>query len=159
MNKIAEWFTPERRQAIQVFAGALAPLAILLGFGTDQVWSQGLIIFGAVLQFVSSLLSLVNLRVKDGAAIWAIIRGAVYALAAVVSPALVALGVLSPETNATILVGVSLALAALSNLVAIFTSSKQQVDALEHELIEASYVEALPPQDPSSGGYPSGRNL
>ena len=124
MNAIVKFFTPERRQAIQLFAGALAPLAILLGFGTEGIWEQGLIIFGAVLQFLSALLSLVNVR--DAVTAWAIIRGAIYALAATVSPALVLLGFYDDSTNATILLGVSLGLAALSNLLAIFIGGQQQ---------------------------------
>lgn len=127
MKTIAAWFTPERRQAIQVFAGGLAPLAILVGFGTEGVWEQVLIILGAVLQFVSSLLSLVNVRKGDWGAGWAIVRGAIYALAMVVSPALVLLGFYDAATNASILAGLSLALSALSNLVAIFTSKSQEV--------------------------------
>lgn len=129
MNTIAAWFTPERRQSIQLFFGALAPFAILLGFGTEGVWEQSLIILGAVLQAVSSLLSLVNVR--DPHTIWAVVRGAVYALAATVSPALVLLGFYDDATNATILVGISLGLGALSNLLAIFIGKQQQIDALQ----------------------------
>ena len=123
-------FTPERRQAIQVFFGALAPLAILLGFGTEGVWEQSLIILGAVLQFISAVLSLVNVRKGDWGAGWAVIRGAIYALAATVSPALVLLGFYDDSTNATILLGLSLALGALSNLLAIFIGSRQEFEGL-----------------------------
>jgi hypothetical protein len=123
---IVHWFTPERRQAIQLFFGALAPFAILFGFGTEGIWEQALIIAGAVLQFVSSALSLINVRDVNTA--WLIVRGAVYALAATVSPALVLLGFYDAATNATILLGVSLALGALSNLLAIFTGKQQQLD-------------------------------
>jgi hypothetical protein len=130
MKGFAAWFTPDRRQAIQIFAGGLAPLAILLGLGTEGIWEQTLIIFGAVLQFISSLLSLLNVHKGDWGAAWAIVRGAVYALAMVVSPALVLLGFYDEATNATVLAAVSLALSALSNLVAVFTSKKQQLDAV-----------------------------
>lgn len=127
MKTIAAWFTPDRRQAIQLFFGALAPLAILFGFGTEGVWEQALIILGAVLQFVSSTLSLVNVRDVNTA--WRIVRGAIYALAATVSPALVLLGFYDDATNATILLAISLGLGALSNLLAIFTSKQQELDA------------------------------
>lgn len=126
MKTIAAWFTPERRQAIQLFFGALAPLAILFGFGTEGVWEQSLIITGAVMQFASGVLSLVNVR--DVATAWAVIRGAVYALAATASPALVLLGLYDEATNATILLAVSLGLGALSNLLAIFVGKQQQLD-------------------------------
>lgn len=126
--KLKAWFTPARRQAIQVFAGAVAPFAILFGFGSDGTWEQVLIIFGAALQFLSAILSLVNVK---GANVWAVLRGALYSLAATVSPALVVLGLVSVETNATILTATSLGLAALSNLVAVFTSSTQQVAAVK----------------------------
>lgn len=126
MNTLALWFTPDRRQAIQLFFGALAPLAILSGFGTEGVWEQALIITGAALQFISAALSLVNVR--DVVTAWAIVRGAVYALAATVSPALVILGLYDAETNAQILLGISLAVGALSNLLAIFAGKQQQLD-------------------------------
>lgn len=126
MKTIAAWFTPDRRQAIQLFFGALAPLAILVGFGTEGVWEQSLIILGAALQFASAVLSLVNVRdVHTG---WAVLRAAIYAAAATVSPALVILGFYDAATNATILVGLSLGLGALSNLLAILIGKQQQLD-------------------------------
>lgn len=128
MNAIKAWFTPDRRQQIQLFFGALAPLAILAGFGTEGQWEQLLIITGAVLQFVSSGLSLVNVR--DARTIWAVVRGAVYALAATVSPALVLLGVYGDETNTTILLGLSLGLGALSNLLAVFIGGRQELSGV-----------------------------
>lgn len=131
------WFTPERRQSIQVFAGSLAPLAILLGFGTEGVWEQALIILGAVLQFVSSAISLINVRdVNKG---WAVLRGAIYALAATVSPALVLLGFYDDETNAAILTGLSLALGALSNLLAIFVGKAQQLEVAREKIAVLSH--------------------
>ena len=128
MNPLVAFFTPERRQAIQVFFGALAPLAILGGFGTEGVWEQGLIILGAALQFISSALSVINLR--GAADIWKVLRGAIYTLAATASPALVLLGFYDAETNATILTAFSLGLGALSNLLAIFIGKQQQLDAV-----------------------------
>lgn len=132
MKKVAEWFTPERRQAIQVWFGSLAPLLILAGFATQEQTEQVLIIIGAILQFLASILSLVNVRVGDIAAAWAVVRGAIYGLAAVVSPALVILGVYSDDVNAQITVTISLTLSSLSSLLAIFTSGKQQLEGVEH---------------------------
>ena len=125
-TKLASWFTPERRQAIQVALGSLAPLAILFGFGTEGVWEQWLIIAGAVMQAISSLLSLVNVR--DASTAWAVARGAIYLLAATVSPALVLLGFYDEATSATILLGLSLGLGALSNLLAILIGKQQQYE-------------------------------
>lgn len=136
MNALALIFTPERRQAIQVFAGSLAPLAILLGFGTSGVWEQGLIVLGATLQFISAVLSLVNLRKGDIGAGWAIVRGAIYTLAGTVSPAFVLLGFYDEDTNAAILLSLSLGLAALSNLLAIFVSKQQQLEVLTLQLAQ-----------------------
>lgn len=123
---LAAWFTPDRRAAIQAFLGTLAPLAILLGFGTESVWEQGLILTGAALQFAAGIISLVNVR--DAATAWAIVRGAIYALAATASPALVLLGLYDEATNATILTAVSLGLSALSSLLAILIGKQQQLD-------------------------------
>jgi hypothetical protein len=75
MRRVADWFTPERRQAIQLWFGSLAPLAIMFGYGTEGMWEQWLVIGGAVLQAVSSGLSLVNVRDVNKA--WQIVRGAV----------------------------------------------------------------------------------
>lgn len=128
MKNFVAWFTPERRQAIQVALGSLAPLAILLGFGSEGAWEQWLIVAGATMQAVASFISLVNVR--DANTAWAIVRGAVYLLASTVSPALVALGYLDESTSATILLGVSLGLGALSNLLAILIGKQQQIATL-----------------------------
>lgn len=122
------WFTPERRQAIQVFAGSVAPLLIMLGFGSAGLWEQLLIILGAVLQFASSVVSLSALKRGDWGAAWTVMRGALYTLAAVASPSLVVLGLYDEQTNAALLTGLSLGLAALSNLLAIFVGKQQQLE-------------------------------
>jgi hypothetical protein len=129
MTKFKDWFTSQRRQAIQLFFGSLAPFFILFGFGTDGFWEQALIITGAGLQFISSGLSMLNL--KGAVEIWTILRGAIYTLATTVSPALVLLGFYDEDTNATILTATSLALGALSNLLAIFTAGHQEKRELE----------------------------
>lgn len=125
MHKFAAWFTTDRRQKIQVFAGSLAPLLILWGFATQGVTEQLLIILGAVLQFLTSITSLANVKRGDWSSAYDVLRTAVYGLAAVASPALVLLGLYSEATNASILTGLSLGLAAFSSLLAIFVSGKQ----------------------------------
>lgn len=130
LARLAAIFTPERRQAVQVWLGSLAPLVILLGFATQAQTEQALIILGAILQFAAAVLSLVNVRRGDLAAGWTVVRGAIYALAATVSPALVLLGLYDESVNAALLTGLSLALSSLSSLLAIFTVSKQQVPML-----------------------------
>lgn len=131
MKKFAAWFTTERRQSIQIFAASLAPLLILFGIGTEGTWEQVLILVGAGLQFVSNLLSLVNLRVGDWGKAYAVVRGAIYTLGLAAAPALVALGVISQEHADTALLGISLALATLGNLVSILTSSHQEQKELQ----------------------------
>ena len=144
LTRFKDWFTTDRRAGIQVFLGSLAPLFILVGFGTDSSWEQWLIISGATLQFVASLLSLLNLKAGDWGAGFTVLRGALYALAAVVSPALVMLGFYSAEVNATLLLGLSLALGALSNLVAILAGKQQQVERLQSDLAKP-YLPGLSP--------------
>ena len=129
MRAIDQWFTPERRQAIQVFAATLAPLLIMIGFGNDQTWEQVLILLGGVLQFFASVLSLIHLKRGDWGAAWTVIRGALYTLAAVASPSLVILGLYDETTNAAILTGLSLGLSSLSSLLAIFVGKQQQLEA------------------------------
>lgn len=128
MNAFARFFTAERRQLIQAFLVTLAPLAIMFGYGTDGTWEQVLIITGAVLGAVASLLSLLNVRVADWATQgWAIVRATVYGLGTVVSPSLVLLGFYDDATNTQILTGMSLALTALSSAIAIFANGRQQL--------------------------------
>ena len=127
MNTFVNWFTPERRQLIQAFIVTLAPVAILLGYGTEGGWEQVLIISGAVLGALASLLSLVNVRVTDWATQgWAIVRGAVYTLGTTVSPALVILGLYNDDVNTRIVTGLSIGLTALSSAIAIFANGQQQ---------------------------------
>lgn len=127
MRKFAEWFTPERRQKIQAAVVTLAPLAIMLGYGTEGQWEQWLIILGASIGAVGSLLSLLNVRITDWATQgWAIVRGTIYAFGMVVSPALLALGWINDDWNERITVGLSLALTALSSAISIFANGQQQ---------------------------------
>lgn len=128
LNKI---FTPERRQQIQVFFASLAPLLILAGFATQEQTEQYLIIIGAVLQFLASVLSLVNVRKGDWGAGWAILRGSIYGLVAVVSPTLVFFGLYDASTNAALLAGISLGLSSFSSLLSIFIGKSQQLDKVE----------------------------
>lgn len=123
---VAAWFTPDRRQYIQILFGSGAAIAVAFGFGSQGAWEQILIITAAALQFFSSLLSLVNVR--DVQKVWAVVRAAVYTLGMAVAPALVILGWIDQETSTTILLGVSLGLTFLSNALAVFVGKKQQYD-------------------------------
>lgn len=130
MNALARFFTPKRRQLIQAFLVTLAPLAIMFGYGTTGTWEQVLIITGATLGAIASLLNLVNVRVSDWATQgWAIVRGVIYTLGTVVSPALVVLGFYGEDVNTQIITGLSLGLTALSSAIAIFASGEQQLIA------------------------------
>lgn len=132
MRSFALFFTPERRQLIQAFLVTLAPLAIMFGYGTEGTWEQVLIITGAVIGAVASLLNLLNVRISDWATQgWAIVRGTVYTLGTVVSPALVLLGFYGDDVNTQILTGLSIGLTALSSAIAIFANGKQQVVTLQ----------------------------
>jgi len=111
-SRLAAWFTPERRQAIQVWFGSLAPLVILAGLASQDQVEQGLIIVGAILQFAASALSVVNANWRDAVGV---LRGAIYALAATVAPALVLLGVFSEDFSTTLLTALSLGLFTVSN--------------------------------------------
>lgn len=160
MEKLNAIFTPERRQQIQLFFGSLAPLLILAGFATEAEAQLYLIIAGAVLQFVAAILSLVNVRKGDFGAGWAIVRGAIYALAAVVSPALVLLGVFDESTNAALLTGLSLGLSSLSALLSIFIGKSQELVAVEQAAVAQGVIlpsKTPPPPAPPTGDlHPSG---
>lgn len=140
MNKLAEIFTPERRQQIQLWLGSFAPLLILGGFATQAQTENALIIAGAIMQFFAALLSLVNVRKGDWGAGWAIVRGAIYTLAAVVSPTLVFFGLYDDQTNAALLTGISLALSSLSALLSIFIGKSEQLEALKNPTYNGTLV-------------------
>ena len=142
LQKIQAWFSAQRRQAIQLFLGSLAPLAVLSGFATEGQTGQALVIAGAVLLFAASVLSLANVKRGDWGVAWAIVRGAIYTLAATVSPALVLLGVYGEEQNKALMLALSLSLSALSSLTAVFAGGQQQVQSLEGA-IEASYLPGI----------------
>lgn len=131
MEKFNQVFTPERRQQIQLFFGSLAPLLILAGFATQAQTEQWLIITGAVLQFVAAVLSLINVRKGDWGAGWAVVRAAIYSLAATVSPALVLLGYYTEQTNAALMTGLSLGLSSLSALLSVFIGKSQELQKVE----------------------------
>ena len=127
IRKLAAWFTPVRRQLIQGLFGALAPLIIWAGFATQTQAEQWLIIVGAVLQFVASLLSLINLR--GLLSIWKVLRGALYTLGMAVAPTLTVLGYTTAEQSAQLLVGISLVLSVVSSVVAIIVGQAQALEA------------------------------
>ena len=130
MRKFRDWFSPETRQKIQAFVVTLAPIAIMLGYGTEGTWEQWLIILGAGVGALGSLLSLGNIKITDWSTQgWAIVRGVLYGLGAVVAPALVALGYINEDTNAKILTGLSLGITALSSAISIFVNGQQQKTA------------------------------
>ena len=132
MNKLAEVFNADRRQQIQLFLVSIAPFLILGGFANEGQVQQVLIITAAVLQFLGAVLSLINVRKGDWGAGWAVVRGAIYSLAATVSPALVLLGLYDQETNAALLTGISLALTGLSSGLAIFIGKSQQLEEFKN---------------------------
>ena len=146
MNRIIEAFTLERRQAIQVFLGSLVPILVLTGYATQTEAEQYLILSGAAIQFVASLLSVINLR---GAwTIWLAIRAAIYTAGATVAPALTVLGYVSDAQASQIATAVSLGLSALSSLLAIFVSGAQQTEKVRTDLdasLRAIRVEKVDP--------------
>ena len=132
MKKFAEVFDADRRQKIQLFLVSITPFLILGGFANEGQVQQGLIISAAVLQFLGAILSLVNVRKGDWSTGWMIVRAAIYALAATVSPALVLLGLYDQETSATLLTGISLALTGLSSGLSIFVGKSQQLEEFKN---------------------------
>lgn len=136
MNALVNWFTPQRRQLIQLFFASLAPVLIGLGYATQAQTEQYLILTGAGLQFVASLVSLINLRGLLN--IWTVLRGAIYLAGTTAAPALVVLGVIDEATSSIVLVGISLGLSSLSSLLAIFVSKDQAAEAELVEIWEAN---------------------
>lgn len=128
MKKLASWFTLERRQDIQLLLGSLAPVLIFLGLATEAQAEQWQIVGTALVQFVASTLSLVNVR--GGWQVWTVLRGAVYTLGATLAPALTVLGLIDESQQGMILTGLSLTLSVLSSLLAVIVSGRQETEAV-----------------------------
>ncbi|WP_295012016.1 hypothetical protein [uncultured Microbacterium sp.] len=120
MNKLRDWFTDGRRVAIQGFLATLGVLAVQVGLATEAQAGIVLVMTGALLQLAQGLLALVFLRRSD-AFVWfnTVGRGLVYAFAAAAAPVAVTFGIITDDTSATILTGVSSALTAFSALLAV----------------------------------------
>ncbi|URM87295.1 holin [Microbacterium phage Antuna] len=126
-RRFGAWFDAERRQKTQAAIAAVAPLLIMFGLVTQSAVDQYAIIVGATLAAVGPLVSLVNLTRTEFAS-WLITgaRGVLYGAAAVIVPALAALGYVTDEQQTTVLALLSNSLTVISAVVAIFTSARQE---------------------------------
>lgn len=133
LQRFAAWFDAERRQKTQAAIAAVAPLLIMFGLTTQSAVDQYALIVGAMLAAVGPLLSLVNLTRTEFAS-WLMTgaRGVLYGAAAVIVPALAALGYVTDEQSVQTLALVSNSLTVLAAVVAIFTSARQEkVEAVQ----------------------------
>jgi hypothetical protein len=144
MKRLAEWFSAERRQKIQIAIASIAPLLIVFGLTSQSDVDQFVIILGAVLAAAGPLLSLANLSRSEFAG-WVITsaRGVLYGAAAVIVPALVALGWVTDEQSTTTLALISTSLTVLASVVAIFTSGEQSTAAIVEVTRDRAIVSAL----------------
>jgi hypothetical protein len=126
MKKIREWFTDDRRVALQAFLAVLGVLAVQLGFATEELTGLVLVFTGALLQLLQALLALAFLRPSE-AAVWldTIGRGVVYAFAAAAAPVAVAVGLITDAQAGAILAAVSTALTALAAFLAVVNNRAQ----------------------------------
>lgn len=141
MRKIADWFSPKRRQGIQALVASLAPLLVLFGFGTDAMWDQWLVITAVTMTSLANLLSLVNIAPGDWGAGWATARGAIYGLATGLVPPMVILGHITEDMGGLVITGAGLALGILGNVIAILTNSHEQESELLQAITELEYSE------------------
>ena len=132
IQKITAWFDAQHRQAIYAAVAALAPILVTLGVITDGQTEAVLVIGSAALQAFAGILALVNLTPR-AAGEWFVTagRGAIYALAAGVAPAAVALGWLTDAAAVNVLTGVSRGLTALAALIGIIFITPDHVRELK----------------------------
>lgn len=158
MKNLAHWFTDGRRQAIQAAIASLAPLVVLFGYLTQDQATAALAVSGALLQLVQGLVGLALLRPSD-AARWfnTAGRAAVYALAAAVGPAGVALRFWGADTAGAILTVTGLALTALAAIVQIVNvQTVHPIDAGTADGGRVPVITSLPdPSDASRVEYQS----
>ena len=143
-RRFGAWFDAERRQKTQAAIAAVAPLLIMFGLVTQSAVDQYAIIVGATLAAVGPLVSLVNLTRTEFAS-WLITgaRGVLYGAAAVIVPALAALGFMTDEQSVTVLALLSNSLTVLAAVVAIFTSSRQETIEVAQSVRDQTVVETL----------------
>lgn len=123
MTKFRDWFTDDRRVAIQAFLATLGVLAVQVGLATEHQAGIVLVFTGALLQLLQGLLALAFLR-RSEVYTWfnTVGRGLFYAAAAAAAPVAVAVGLIDGTMSATILTGVSTALTAFSALLAVLNA-------------------------------------
>lgn len=119
-KKLKEWFTDERRQAIQMFGVVIATLLVTTGTITHEQTQHVFTIVALAIQLFAGIVSLVNLTVHDAASWFLTVgRGAIYAAAPIAAAAGVGLGLIREDAVPNILTWVSLALTAVAAVVAI----------------------------------------
>lgn len=119
-KKLKEWFTDERRQAIQMFGVVLATLLVTIGAITHEQTQYVYTLVAMAIQVFAGIVSLVNLTARDAASWFLTVgRGAIYAAAPVVAAAGVGLGLIREDAVPNILTWVSLGLTAVAAFVAI----------------------------------------
>lgn len=144
LQRFAAWFDAERRQKTQAAIAAVAPLLIMFGLTTQSAVDQYALIVGATLAAVGPLVSLVNLTRTEFAS-WLITgaRGVLYGAAAVIVPALAALGYVTDEQQTTVLALLSNTLTVVAAVVAIFTSARQEKVEVAQVAADAAIVGVL----------------
>lgn len=143
-RRFGAWFDAERRQKMQAAIAAVAPLLIMFGLVTDSAVDQWSIIVGATLAAVGPLVSLVNLTRTEFAS-WLITgaRGVLYGAAAVIVPALAALGYVTDEQQTTVLALLSNSLTVVAAVVAIFTAGRQERVEVAQSSADVAVVSTL----------------
>ena len=126
LKQLADWFTPERRQAIQQTLMLAITLLVTVGAITEGDSQHIVAIAGIILQAGSGLLALAYLEGSSFADMWAVIRGVLYTAAGSAGPVLVALGLLSENYSNWLLSVLGVSLSLVSSVVAIFASRRQE---------------------------------
>lgn len=120
INKIRSWLSAARRQALYTSVAAISPILVTLGFISGDDVQHILTLTAAGLQGFAGLLALLNLT-RKAASSWFITagRGVIYAMAATMAPAAVALGLLTEAASVNTLTGLSLGMTALAALLGV----------------------------------------
>lgn len=122
MDRIRDWFTPQRREDIYTAIAAIAPILVTAGVILPGQVEPYMALVAALLQGFAGILMLVNLKPTEAARWFGTVgRGVIYAGGVAVAGAVVALGFVTQDWATGALTYLSFGLTALSAILAVVT--------------------------------------
>ena len=127
INRLREWFTVQRRQAIYAAVAALVPVLTMTGLITEGQTEAVLSITSVALAIVQGALQVSNWR-PDQIATWFVSGGrlALYSLAATGFAAAQVLGWITPDASATSLQVIATGLLVVASIIGVIFATNTE---------------------------------